>query len=73
MSLLEQIEKQVITLPAEKQNEVLNFILFLQQQSKSSKLLTQESLKNHAAFGAWQGRNINALEYEENLRSEWER
>ena len=72
MTLLEQIEKQVSALPADKQSEVLNFILFLQQQTKISKPAAS-SLKSHAAFGSWQARNVNALEYEENLRSEWER
>ena len=72
MTLLEQIEKQVSALPADKQSEVLNFILFLQQQTKSSKAAVAGSLQSHAAFGSWRTRNINALEYEENLRSEWE-
>lgn len=72
MTLLKQIEKQVSVLPADKQSEVLNFILFLQQQTRSSKPAAG-SLKSHAAFGSWQARNVNALEYEENLRSEWDR
>ena len=36
MTLLEQIEQQLSTLPPEKQNEVLDFIAFLRARSKIS-------------------------------------
>lgn len=36
MALTEQIEKQLNILPLEKQNEVLDFILFLQQRVLSA-------------------------------------
>lgn len=36
MALIEQIEKQLNILPPEKQNEVLDFILFLQQRAPSA-------------------------------------
>lgn len=35
MTLQETIEKQLATLPAEKQGEVLDFILFLHQRTQS--------------------------------------
>jgi hypothetical protein len=35
MAVIEQIEKQLLTLPPEKQNEVLDFIIFLQQRVQS--------------------------------------
>jgi Protein of unknown function (DUF2281) len=71
MTLLEQIEKQLSDLPPEKQQEVLDFIAFLQQRANTSQPVKQRSLKKHAAFGSWKNRNINALEYQQNLRSEW--
>ena len=36
MTLLEQIEQQLSTLPPEKQNEVLDFIVFLRARSQKS-------------------------------------
>lgn len=41
MALLEQIEKQLTQLPPEKQNEVLDFILFLQQRLQSVPATTE--------------------------------
>jgi hypothetical protein len=41
MALLEQIEKQLTQLPPEKQNEVLDFILFLQQRLQSVPTTTE--------------------------------
>lgn len=72
MTLLEEIEKQVSALPSEKQNEVLDFILFLHQRRADSRPTKPRSLKSHPAFGSWQDRNIDALEYERNLRAEWD-
>jgi hypothetical protein len=72
MSLLEEIEKQLSTLPPEKQSEVLDFIEFLQQRSNVSRSTKGGSLKKHAAFGSWKDRKINALKYQRNLRSEWD-
>ena len=40
MALLDQIEKQLTQLPPEKQNEVLDFILFLQQRLQSAPATT---------------------------------
>lgn len=42
MALIEQIEQQLTTLPPEKQNEVLDFILFLQQRVQSKPLSAEE-------------------------------
>ena len=72
MSLLEEIEKQLSALPPEKQSEVLDFIEFLQQRVNTSQSTKRLSLKKRAAFGSWKHRGINALEYQQNLRSEWD-
>lgn len=71
MALLEQIEKQLSALPPEKQIEVLDFIVFLQQRTKSEKTEKMRSLKAHPAFGAWKHRRIDALKFQQNLRAEW--
>ena len=71
MTLLEQIQKEIQLLPPEKQSEALDFILFLQKQS-SAKPRRKVSIRNHPAYGSWKGRNINALKYQQNLRSEWD-
>ena len=42
MALMKQIEKQLTLLPPEKQNEVLDFILFLQQRLQSTPTSTKE-------------------------------
>ena len=71
MTLMEQIAEQLSKLPPEKQSEVLDFITFLQQRAGLSKSERKRSLKNHAAFGLWKHRKINAIDYQQNLRSEW--
>ena len=71
MTLIEQIEEQLSKLPPEKQSEVLDFITFLQQRAGLSKSTRKRSLKKHAAFGSWKHRKINAIQYQQNLRSEW--
>ena len=68
MTLLEQIEKQLSALPTEKQNEVLDFIAFLQQRANASQLVKRRSLKKHNAFGSWKNRKIDAIKYQQNLR-----
>jgi len=73
MTLAEQIQKQLSVLPPEKQSEVLEFITFLQQRVLSSQPAKRQSLKKHAAFGSWKNRRINAVEYQRNLRAEWDR
>ncbi|MCX7856164.1 MAG: DUF2281 domain-containing protein [Anaerolineae bacterium] len=72
MSLLEQIQKEVVHLPPEKQSEVLDFVLFLRQRLPT-RVPSRRSLKDHPAFGSWKGRDIDALKFQEQLRSEWER
>ncbi len=42
MALMEQIEKQLTMLPPEKQNEVLDFIMFLQQRLQAAPASTEE-------------------------------
>ncbi|MEW5830092.1 MAG: DUF2281 domain-containing protein [Chloroflexota bacterium] len=43
MTLLEQIEKQLRVLPPEKQGEVLDFITFLQERTRSAQSIPAES------------------------------
>jgi hypothetical protein len=71
MTLTEQIEKQLKTLPPEKQGEVLDFISFLQQRAALSQPAKRPSLKNHPAFGSWKNRKIDAVKYQQDLRAEW--
>ena len=73
MTLAQQIQKQLKTLPPEKQGEVLDFIVFLQQRANLSQPAKRSSLKKHAAFGSWKNRKIDALKYQQDLRAEWER
>lgn len=72
MTLVEQIQQQLSTLPPEKQSEVLDFVNFLHQQFPTSKPAKPHTLRKHPAFGLWRGRGINALNYEQNLRAEWD-
>ncbi|MBI3177226.1 MAG: DUF2281 domain-containing protein [Chloroflexi bacterium] len=72
MTLLEQIENQIRQLPPEKQSEVLDFVSFLQQRLVvTPQSAEQRSLRKHPAFGSWRGRKVDALNYQQNLRSEW--
>jgi hypothetical protein len=71
MTLLEQIEKQLRALPPEKQNEVLDFIAFLQQRTKTAQTAKPRSLRAHPAFGSWKQRGIDSVRYQQNLRAEW--
>lgn len=73
MTLVEQIQKQLSVLPPEKQSEVLDFIAFLQQRADLSRPAKRRSLKKHAAFGSWKNRRIDAVDYQRNLRAEWDR
>ena len=72
MNLMDQIQDQISQLPPEKQGEVLDFIAFLQQRSSTHQPVKNLSLKDHPAFGSWRGRKINALKFQQNLRSEWD-
>jgi len=73
MTLLEQIQQQLRDLPPEQQSEVLDFVNFLQQKvAPTIRPARRRSLRKHPAFGSWRGRKIDALEYEQNLRSEWD-
>lgn len=74
LSLIEQIQDRVRQLPPDKQSEVLDFITFLQQQMAAvPQPAGQHSLRQHPAFGSWRGRKIDALQYEQALRAEWDR
>lgn len=73
MSPVEQIQQQLLLLPPDKQNEVLDFISFLHQQlAGTQQRYKKPSLRQHPAFGSWRGRQIEALDYQHILRSEWE-
>ena len=73
MTLLEQIESQLRQLPPEKQSEVLEFVTFLRQRLlASAQPAKQRTLRQHPAFWSWRGRNIDALTYQQRLRSEWD-
>lgn len=71
MTLLEQLQKELLRLPLKKQGEVLDFILFLQNQN-TLKHQMKIPLRKHPTFSSWRGRNIDALEYQTYLRSQWE-
>lgn len=72
MTLQDQIQKQISQLPPEKQTEVLDFIAFLLQRSSVSARPRRRSLEKHPAFGSWRKRKIDALRYQQSLRSEWD-
>jgi hypothetical protein len=73
MTLAEQIQKQLSALPPEKQNEVLDFITFLQQRAVMDQPAKPKSLKKHPAFGSWKHRKIDAIQFQQNLRAEWDK
>lgn len=72
MTLLEQIQQQLKQLPPEKQSEVLDFAVFLRQRLSLTQPARERSLGQHPAFGLWRARKIDALEYQQNLRAEWD-
>ena len=72
MTLIEQLEQQFKQLPPEKQSEVLDFVTFLRQQLAFTLPAQPRSLRQHPAFGSWRGRRIDALQYQQNLRAEWD-
>jgi hypothetical protein len=52
---------------------VLDFVSFLQQRlTVAPPGAKQRSLRQHPAFGSWRGRKVDALNYQHNLRSEWD-
>jgi hypothetical protein len=71
MTLLEHIQKELQLLPPEKQSEALDFILSLQKQNSIKKPRTKVSIRQHPAYGSWRGRNIDAIKYQQDIRSEW--
>lgn len=72
MTLLDKIQDRVRQLPPEKQSEVLDFINSLQEMG-SPRPARPRSLRQHRAFGSWRERQIDALKYEQALRTEWDR
>ncbi len=71
MTLLEELEQQFKQLPIEKQSEVLDFVIFLRQRLSPTQPKAR-ALCEHPAFGSWRGRGIDALQYQQNLRAEWD-
>ena len=73
MTLLEEIQNQLRQLPPEKQSEVLDFVSFSQQRlTVTPQSAKPRSLRQHPAFGSWRGRKVDALNYQHNLRAEWD-
>jgi hypothetical protein len=76
MTVIETINRHLVALPPERQAEALDFILFLKQrQNRPAGKTKPESARllcNHPAFGSWRERGIDALAYEQALRSEWD-
>ncbi|MCW5875635.1 MAG: hypothetical protein KIS85_02015 [Anaerolineales bacterium] len=70
MTLFDEIQEQVRKLPRDKQKQVLAFAKTLGQIQP--KMPAKGSLKQHPVFGSWAGRNIDALEYQKALRTEWD-
>jgi hypothetical protein len=74
MDPIHQIQDQLRQLPPEKQSEVLDFVSFLQQQLAAAQQRPQgRSLCQHPAFGSWRARQVDALDYQRALRSEWDK
>ena len=75
MTVIETINRHLVTLPPERQAEALDFVLFLKQRqsctARERKAKSGNSLRSHPAFGSWRGRDVDALVYEQALRSEW--
>ncbi len=73
MSAIELIQEQLVLLPPDKQREVLDFVIFLQQQmGKGPDSSRRPPLRQHPAFGSWGKRRIDSLEYQQKLRAEWD-
>jgi len=76
MTLIETINRYLVTLPPERQAEALDFVLFLKQRqsraASGAKAQPVRSLHSHPAFGSWRNRGVNALAYEQALRAEWD-
>ena len=76
MTLIETINRYLVTLQPERQAETLDFVLFLRQRqgraASGAKTQLVRSLRSHPAFGSWRDRGVNALAYEQTLRAEWD-
>jgi len=76
MTVIETINRHLVTLPPERQAEALDFILFLKQRQSRTASRTKaqpvRSLRSHPAFGSWRDRGVDALAYEQALRAEWD-
>lgn len=72
MTLVEQIEEQLLRLPEAQQHAVLEYVTALRSHGEPLDASVREtSLGTHPAFGSWAKRNVDALVFEQQLRSEW--
>ena len=77
MTIAENIQQHISLLPPEKQAEVFDFVLFLEQRQAGegnvpTDVSARLSLREHPAFGTWKGRGVEGVEYTRLLRSEWD-
>ena len=72
MTISEVLQQQVRELPPAQQREVLDLAEFLRQRLTHQEADRLRPLRRHPAFGAWRKRRIDALQYEQALRAEWE-
>ena len=77
MTITETIQRHLLSLPPEKQVEVFDFVLFLEQRQAGEASVpvdstARPSLREHPAFGSWKGRGLEGVEYTRSLRSEWD-
>ncbi|MFH1738170.1 MAG: hypothetical protein ABIH23_04120 [bacterium] len=74
MTRIEQIQDELRQLPLDELIEVVDFVVSLQEQLMAEPhRVKQCPLREHPAFGSWRGRGIDALQYQQNLRSEWDK
>ncbi|MBF0159241.1 MAG: DUF2281 domain-containing protein [Magnetococcales bacterium] len=70
MTVAEQVQQITAQLPPEKQIEVLDFVSSLQNKTVFLSVVSHRTLKDHAAFGSWKQRQIDAVNYQRSLRSD---
>lgn len=60
--------------PEQKQHirKALEEMLSLISPQQTSSHSPKKSLRQYAAFGSWKDRNIDSIDYQRQLRAEWE-
>lgn len=72
MTIEENILLQLKKLSPEQRVQVLELIArLLKNEGEAGSPSRSASLKAYPAFGSWKERNIDALEYQQQLRDEW--